>query len=75
MEKTNELYYTISLHDGILGITLVNSTFWNNIHLFETYDETYIHMNFVTNHYFQSFGNMNNTKKHVVFYHHQQERH
>lgn len=75
MEKTNELTYTFNLHsNGILDIELKRSAYWNNIRLFETYEESYIHMNFFANTYYQAFGNINNTKEHVVFDYNAQKR-
>ena len=68
MKKTNELYYTFNLHNGILDITLERKTFWgDNIYLFETYEESYIHFNYFTNYYYQSFGNFKNKKNPTTF--------
>ena len=68
MKKDNELIYVIELNNDILSVTLKKTTFWNDrIHLFETYEESYIYTNIFTSCYFQSFGNMSNTKKHVIF--------
>lgn len=74
MKKTNELYYTIEIHNGILGIVLNRNAFWNNIHLSESYEENYIHLNFFTNHYYQSFGNIENKKRHIIFDYNTQKR-
>lgn len=68
MKKTTKLTYFINLHNGILDINLERDTFWDNkIHLFEAYEENYIHFNFFASHYFKSFGNIENKKKHDIF--------
>lgn len=68
MKKETKLTYTFNLHsNGILDIELTRSTYWGNISLYESYEESYIHMNFFTNSYYQGFGNINNTKQHVIF--------
>lgn len=73
MKKTNELTYTVSLHNGILDIRLVRETFWDRkIHLFEAYEENYIHSKVFASHYYQSFGNIENKKNHTVFDYHSQ---
>lgn len=74
MKKTTELYYTFRLYDGILDIKLNRSTFWDNIHLSESYEENYIHLNFFASHYYQSFGNIENKKNYTVFDYYAQRR-
>ena len=73
MKKTNELTYTVSLHNGILDIRLVRETFWDRkIHLFEAYEENYIHYKIFANHYYHIFVKKKKKKNHTVFDYHSQ---
>lgn len=75
MKKETNLTYTFNLHDGILNVVLDRKTFWDDrIYLFESYEESYIHMNYFTNYYYKDFGNFRNKKHHTIFDYNGQSR-